>query len=88
MARSQGARPLFVEVTASREVVRQRLLKREAEGKSISDGRLELYDRQAASWESLSAEIQRHALLVDGGAPLEEKLEAVTQRLEETGHAN
>lgn len=88
MALEQGARPLFVEVTASREVVRQRLLRREAEGKSISDGRLELYDRQAASWEGLSPEIQRHAILVDGGAPLEEKLEAIMQRLEESGHAN
>ncbi len=87
LAQSQGARMLFVEVGASREVVAKRLLKRQAASGSISDGRLELYDQQATAWESLSPAIERQTIRVDGGAPESVKVETVLRRLRELGHA-
>jgi aminoglycoside phosphotransferase family enzyme/predicted kinase len=87
-ARSHGAQALFVHVEASRNIVSKRLRQRQAKGGSVSDGRLELYDRQAAAWERLSAEIQRHAISVDGGAPEEEKVAVVMNCLKGLGHAH
>jgi aminoglycoside phosphotransferase family enzyme/predicted kinase len=86
LAEAQGARVLFVEVRASRAVVLERLARRQAQGKSISDGRPELLDRQAASWEDSEPLLARHGLVVDGGAELDVKLGQVMARLEELGH--
>jgi aminoglycoside phosphotransferase family enzyme/predicted kinase len=88
MAKSLGAKSLFIKLKADRQVVAERLLDRQAKGTSSSDGRLELYDRQAAAWENLSPKIQRSCLPIDGNAPAEEKLNAVMRKLEEMGHAN
>jgi aminoglycoside phosphotransferase family enzyme/predicted kinase len=85
MAQNQGARALFVDVWADRQVVMKRLLERQAKEGSISDGRLALYDQQAAAWESLSPEIGRQSLQVDGGAPEAVKIQVVLERLEELG---
>lgn len=87
MAESLGAKSLFIELKADRQVVAERLLERQAKGASVSDGRLELYDRQASAWEDLSPEIRRFCLPMDGNAPAEEKLDTVLRKLEEMGHA-
>ncbi len=86
LALAQGARPLFVEVRASRAVVLERLARRQASGRSVSDGRPELLDRQAASWEDSTDILAAHGLAVDGGAELEVKLGQVLARLKELGH--
>ncbi len=86
LARRYGARPLFVEVRADRRVLLERLARRQAQGGSISDGRPELLDQQAASWQDASALLTEHGLLVDGGSELEYKVRAVLARLGEMGH--
>lgn len=88
LAQSQGAQVLFVQVEASRQVVSRRLQRRQAKSGSVSDGRLELFDQQAAAWESLSPGVGRHSIFIDGGAPEEDKLAAVLRSLEESGHAH
>jgi aminoglycoside phosphotransferase family enzyme/predicted kinase len=88
IAEEFGAKPIFIDLKASRQVISKRLLKRQAKGTSTSDGRLELYDKQASSWESLSADIQRLSLALDGGAPLSEKVAIIMRKLEAIGHAH
>ena len=87
LAQQQGAQPLFIEVKTSRQIVAQRLLKRQRETGSISDGRLELYDRQAAAWENISPAISQYSIIIDGGASESEKIETVLGKLEALGHA-
>ncbi len=87
LARRHGARPLFVEVRASREVVAARLAVRQARGDAVSDGRPELMEAQAAAWQDSSALLAAHGLAVDGGDELERKLAALMARLKEMGHA-
>jgi uncharacterized protein len=86
MALAQGAHPLFVEVRASREVVLERLARRQSRGRSSSDGRPELLDRQAAAWEDSGPLLARHGLVVDGAAELADKLAQVLGRLKDLGH--
>ena len=88
LARQQGAQPLFIEVKASRQIATQRLLRRQKEADSISDGRLELYDRQAAAWENISPQMSQHSIIIDGGAPESEKIKTVLGKLETLGHAD
>lgn len=78
LAREEGARAVFVLCLCPAEVVRQRLSRRAANLTSISDGRLELLDRQAEDFEPLT-EADRPLLPLDTEAPVEitlEKLEA------------
>lgn len=88
LAARYGARPLFVEVRASRQVVLERLARRQAAGRSESDGRPELLDRQAAAWEDSGPLLAEHGLVVDGGGELEAKLARVLARLGEMGHGH
>ena len=81
LALSLGARPLLVEVAAQRSVLEERLARREANGSSVSDGRLALLDRQLEAWEDAGDELAAHGLRVDGGAPMESKLAQVLERL-------
>ena len=87
LAEEHGARPLLVEVRASREVTARRLARREAKGASLSDGRLALFDQQAASWQNCGWLFPSPGLLVDGGAAEEEKMKTLMERLAELGHA-
>jgi hypothetical protein len=79
---------LFVEVTASRAVVEERLKRRQAKGGSVSDGRLELLDKQAAAWEDGQWLTGNLGMTVDGGAPEEQKIKKLIRRLEEMGHGH
>ena len=82
LADSSGAVPLFLEVYASDEVVRERLIRREKKGTNASDGRLAIQKDQAASWEDSSWLVERGlGIRVDGGLPLAEKLEMVKAEL-------
>jgi hypothetical protein len=82
-AEALGARALLVEVRASREVAARRLAERQASGESESEGRLELYDRQARAWEEASDFVARRRLLVDGADPAEDNVARIAQRLAE-----
>ena len=86
LAEKYGARPLFVEVAAAKKVVKDRLAAREAKGGSLSDGREELMEQQAADWEDAGGLIGRCGLMVDGGAPGEEKLETMLGSLKKMGY--
>jgi aminoglycoside phosphotransferase family enzyme/predicted kinase len=76
-----GAAPLFVECTCSRELVEDRLRER-AQGPSISDGRLAIYDGFVARFEPLDELGPGQHLRVDTSAPLEHSLAAVRERLQ------
>ena len=86
LALAAGAVPLFLEVYASEQVVKERLARRERKGTNASDGRLAIRKDQAASWED-SSWLWDHGLglRVDGGLSLEEKLAMVRDRLDELG---
>ncbi|MBU4565100.1 MAG: AAA family ATPase [Desulfarculus sp.] len=86
LAAGQGATPLLVEVHASPQVVAERLARREAEGSSPSDGRLELVAAQAASWQEVGPQAAEHLLRVDGGAGAEAKMAMLIARLDELGY--
>ncbi|MCB2185862.1 MAG: AAA family ATPase [Deltaproteobacteria bacterium] len=74
LAQRLGAVPVFVEVTAARAVVEERLARREAQGNGASDGRRELLDAQAAAWEDPGDWLERWGLALDGGLPSQVKL--------------
>jgi predicted kinase len=70
LAAEMGARTLFAECQCSREVAMQRLSERWRTRQDVSDGRPELLDAQAATWEpvtGLEAESTRHLLISTEG---------------------
>ncbi|MFH1057601.1 MAG: AAA family ATPase [Pseudomonadota bacterium] len=85
LAQAEGAGLVLVEVTAAPEVVAARLARREAEGRSVSDGRRELMAAQAAAWQPATPEEGPNWLTVDGGAELADKLGPLLARLEALG---
>ncbi|MFZ5585262.1 MAG: AAA family ATPase [Thermodesulfobacteriota bacterium] len=85
LARAEGAGLLLVEVAAAPEVVAARLRAREASGRAVSDGRVELMAAQAAAWQPAEAGEREHWLTVDGGAEPTGKLGPVLARLESLG---
>jgi aminoglycoside phosphotransferase family enzyme/predicted kinase len=86
LARQEGAVPLLVQVYAAPEVVRERLLRREAKGGSPSDGRLELVEVQKANWQAPSARSAAHWTRVDGGMAIEPKMSMLIAKLWEQGY--
>jgi aminoglycoside phosphotransferase family enzyme/predicted kinase len=70
----------FIECVASPEVSRARLAER-ARGKSISDGRVEVYDAFVKSFEPVTELSAEHALRVDTSGPLEETLACIDAQL-------
>ncbi len=54
LAREKGCTALFVHCLCQKELVRGRLLKREANASAISDGRVELLDQQVEDFEPLT----------------------------------
>ncbi|MCB2191236.1 MAG: AAA family ATPase [Deltaproteobacteria bacterium] len=86
LADEQGATPLLVEVYASPQVVRERLARRQAEGKSPSDGRLELVEVQKANWQPPSPRSLEYLLRVDGGLEAEPKMSLLIAKLEGLGY--
>lgn len=86
LAGKYGARPLFVEVAAGKQVIKDRLAARKAKGGSLSDGREALMEQQAAAWEDAGELVARLGLRVDGGAPGDEKLETMLARLKKMGY--
>lgn len=81
-AREWGARVLFVYCECPKEIVRARLARREAEGASISDGRLELLEVQAEDFDPLN-EKDRPLLRLNTGGDFQEVLARVRDFLAE-----
>jgi predicted kinase len=76
LAREKEARTAFVLCHCSKEVVRERLLKRAESSGAISDGRLELLDLQMVDFEPLTG-VDQPLLKVDTGQDLEKVLQEV-----------
>jgi predicted kinase len=81
LAREEEARVAFIYCFCPKEVVRARLLQREANSSAISDGRVELLDLQVEDFESISAADQP-LLQLDTGRDLAEVLQEVNGFLE------
>jgi predicted kinase len=81
LAREKEARTAFVFCHCPKEVVRQRLLKRAANSRTISDGRLELLDLQMEDFEPLT-EVDQPLLRLDTGQDLEKVLQEVNEFIE------
>jgi len=76
IAESYGAPLHLVLVETPESIVRQRLEERSRNGKSISDGRWEVYLRQREEFEPLLLSEGR-LLAVDGSAPLHDTIDAI-----------
>jgi len=83
-ARKWGARVAFIYCDCPRELVRQRLTRRTAAGRSISDGRLELLDLQEQDYDPLTA-ADEPRLRLDTGQDWPEVLAAAEAFLRELG---
>jgi predicted kinase len=84
LAQEFGAQALLVQVTAEPEVAAARLARR-SRGASISAGRPEIRERQARDWRGFSDRTEKHVLRIDGGKPLEEKMNIIEGKLKELG---
>jgi aminoglycoside phosphotransferase family enzyme/predicted kinase len=80
LARQHGVPFLFIECAAPAEVCRARLAQR-ARGPSVSDGRLELFDTLAASFEPIDELASDQLLRVDTSGTLEASMAQVDATL-------
>ena len=80
LADRHGVPFLFVECRAEREVCRQRLACREQE-RSVSDGRLEIFDDFVARWKPVDELPNAERLVLDTTKPLAANLERLRERL-------
>ena len=69
LADRSGAECVFVLTRASDEIIRARLAKREASGRSLSDGRLEIYEAQAEAFEPLTDPDSSRLIVLDTDRP-------------------
>ncbi len=72
---------LFIHTTAPMKIVRERLLKRELEGESISDGRLEILERFAREYEEPVEVGKDSPITVDTTERKETQLSALFKQL-------
>jgi uncharacterized protein len=70
----------FLEVEASPEICRERLRKR-AEGPSVSDARVDLYDEFVSKWESVDELSPAEHIVVNTDGNLETLLQRLSRRL-------
>ncbi len=82
LALEVGAPCIHFQCTAPRELIAERLRSRARQGKSNSDGRLELLDAHIASFEPFDDQDQVHVAKIDVAAALEEQLAAALAYLE------
>lgn len=71
VAEAHGVPFFFVETRASAELCRQRL-ERRAQGPSVSDGRLEIFDAFVARWEPVDELVAPEHIVVDTALPIED----------------
>jgi uncharacterized protein len=76
VAESHGAKMYLISAEAPEDIVRQRLEERVRQGKSISDGRWEIYLRQREEFEPF-LESEGIQLVVDSSAPLNDIVDAI-----------
>jgi len=79
LARSLGVPFRFVECRAPTEVCRQRLEVR-ARQRSVSDGRIEIFDDFVASWQAVDELSADEHLVLDTARPIEANLDVVRER--------
>lgn len=80
LARNMGVPFVFVECRAPEEVCRARLLERKKK-RSVSDGRLEVFDDFARSWEPAEELDPAEHVVVDTGGSLDLSLERLKREL-------
>jgi len=80
LSRQHRSTPLYVECHCPRDVALARLAARTAAGGSDSEGRIELYDRQAAEQECWSSEIA--SVVVDTTLPIAQQMQQVFRGLD------
>jgi uncharacterized protein len=73
-AEALGVPFYFIEIKASEEAIRRRLIERESKGESISDGRLEIFERFKESFEEANELPRDKHLVVNTDGTLEETL--------------
>jgi len=90
MARKHGVPLLLIDCFAADHVIQERLIRREAEGKYISDGRWAIYLKQRAAYEPISEVPSEACLELNTEAPLEQLVRAcktfLRSRLEPAGN--
>ncbi len=79
LAREFGVPFRFVECRAPAEVCRKRLEVR-AQQRSVSDGRIEIFDDFVASWEGVTELPADEHLVLDTARPIEDNLDVVRER--------
>jgi len=77
VAKRAGGEFLVIECRCAADVAKQRIAARLAEGRDPSEARPELYDKQAATMESIPLDAPN--IVVDSGRPLDEQLATVFQ---------
>jgi aminoglycoside phosphotransferase family enzyme/predicted kinase len=75
LAEQHGGTPVYVECRCPRDVALARLAARSAAGGSDSEGRVELFDHQAAEQEPVTGNVA--AVVVDTTLPIREQLQQV-----------
>ncbi len=68
-ARRSGARPVILECRAPEAEIRRRLVERTGEAGAVSDGRWELFGKQAADWEPIRPQAEVACLSLDTAGP-------------------
>ncbi len=79
LAREHGGTPLYVECRCPRDVALARLQARTAAGDSVSEGRIQLLDRQATEQEPLTSELA--SVVVNTTLPITQQLQQVFRGL-------
>jgi predicted kinase len=84
LAREHGVPFVFVECRASEELCRKRLRERE-ETRTVSDGRTEIFQDFARSWEPVDELDPSEHLVLDTSEPLAASLEALKRAIPVAG---
>lgn len=72
LAEELGVNYLFIECRCPPEIIRSFLAKREREGGSVSEGRLEVFDDHVRDFEGLDEVSAAHHICVSTDGPAEE----------------
>jgi len=71
----------FLQTHTPKDVIEQRLLKREQQGSSVSDGRLEILDRFISEFEEPLEVSRKNIITIDTTKPLLENMESIFKEI-------
>jgi hypothetical protein len=71
----------FLQSRAPKDVIEQRLLRRERQGKSVSDGRLEIFDRFIREFEEPTELRRKNLITIDTTKPLLDSMESTFKEI-------